>query len=68
MIVFPSGVSTDSGWNWMPCMSYSRCFSAMICPSGLMAVMASASGKSFVSTTQEWYRPTGILLGKPQKI
>ena len=24
MMRFPSGVSTDSGWNWMPRMSYSR--------------------------------------------
>ena len=30
--------------------------------------LASSSGNSFVSTTQEWYRPTGILSGKPQKI
>lgn len=52
-IVFPSGVSTDSGWNWMPWMSNLRCFNAMTCPSGLMAVMAKSSGKFSVETTQE---------------
>ena len=29
MIFFPSGVSTDSGWNWMPRTSYSRWRSAI---------------------------------------
>ena len=33
-IVFPSGVSTDSGWNWTPSSGSSRCRTAMISPSG----------------------------------
>ena len=47
------GVSTDSGWNWIPCTSYFLCLSAMIYPSRLIAVTSKQSGNSSVSTTHE---------------
>ena len=53
IIVFPFGVSTDSGWNWIPCTSYFLCLSAMIYPSRLIAVTSKQSGNSSVSTTHE---------------
>lgn len=46
--------SIDSGWNCTPRMSYSRCLSAMISPSGLVASISRQAGKPSVLTTHEW--------------
>src|SRR5205085_2017594 len=40
----PSGVSTDSGWNWTPTAGSSRCRTAITSPSSANAVGSSASG------------------------
>src|SRR5262249_29625696 len=40
----PGRVSTDSGWNWTPHVSWSLCLSAMISPSGVHATISSTSG------------------------
>ena len=40
----PSGVSTDSGWNWMPSTGCSRCRTAMTSPSSVVAHTSSESG------------------------
>ena len=50
----PSGVSTLSGWNWMPRTFSSLCFSAIICPSSDTAVTSRQSGSPSRLTTHEW--------------
>ena len=45
IIVFPSGVITDSGWNCNPNIGYSLCSSAITSPSSDSAVTTSFSGK-----------------------
>ena len=40
----PSGVSTDSGWNWTPTAGSSRCRTAITSPSSANAVGSSTSG------------------------
>ena len=47
----PSGVSTDSGWNWTPTARSSRCRTAITSPSSANAVGSSASG-SFVAASE----------------
>ena len=48
----PSGVSTDSGWNWTPTIGSSRWRTAITSPSSAYAVGTSSSG-SFVAAS-EW--------------
>ena len=48
----PSGVSTDSGWNWSPSTGSSRCRTAMISPSSERALTSNASGTTVAAS--EW--------------
>ena len=48
----PSGVSTDSGWNWTPSIGSSRWRTPITSPSGVRAVTSSSSGT--VSAASEW--------------
>ena len=53
-MVMPSGVSTDSGWNWMPWTSIVRWRRPMMQPSLLTAVISRQAGKFSRLTTHEW--------------
>ncbi len=48
----PSGVSTDSGWNWTPTAGSSRCRTAITSPSSANAVGSSTSGSRVAAS--EW--------------
>ena len=48
----PSGVSTDSGWNWTPSIGSARWRTPITSPSGVRAVISSSSGT--VSAASEW--------------
>src|SRR5439155_12236369 len=48
----PSGVSTDSGWNWTPSTGSSRCLTPITSPSSAVAEISSSSG--IVSAASEW--------------
>ena len=48
----PSGVSTDSGWNWMPITGNSRWRTAITSPSSAVAQTSSSSGT--VTAASEW--------------
>ena len=48
----PSGVSTDSGWNWMPTTGCSRCRTAITSPSSVVAHTSSESGTRVAA--REW--------------
>ena len=51
-IAGPSGVSTDSGWNWTPSIGYSRCLTPITSPSSVRAVISSSSGSRVAAS--EW--------------
>src|SRR5439155_1113224 len=62
----PSGVRTDSGWNWTPSIGSDSWRRPMITPSsGLVAVMRSSDGSVAGSTHSEWYRAPGNDAGNP---
>ena len=48
----PSGVSTDSGWNWTPSTHSSRCRTAITSPSALVADTSRSSGTRVAAS--EW--------------
>src|SRR5439155_19023071 len=48
----PTGVSTDSGWNWTPSTLSSRCRTAITSPSAAVAATSSASGTRVAAS--EW--------------
>ena len=50
--VRPCGVSTDSGWNWTPCVGCSRWRTPITSPSGVWAVTTRSPGTS--SAASEW--------------
>ena len=51
----PSGVRTDSGWNWTPSIGSDRWRRPMTTPSsGLVAVTYSSAGRVAASTHSEW--------------
>src|SRR5207237_4390148 len=61
----PSGVRTDSGWNWTPAIWSDRCRTAITSPSSAYAVGSSSSGKRVAAS--EWYRPASNGSGRPVK-
>src|SRR5262249_5732001 len=63
----PSGVRTDSGWNWTPKTGLPRTASPMTRPSSVRAVTARSPGRLSSRTIREWYRPAGNGLGRPAK-
>src|SRR5436305_7462397 len=50
--VGPSGVNTDSGWNWTPTAGSSRCRTAITSPSSAKAVGSRISGSRVAAS--EW--------------
>src|SRR5205823_3955313 len=50
----PSGVSTDSGWNWTPKLGRSRWRSPITIPLSVQAETSSPAGMEALSTTSEW--------------
>ncbi len=66
-MVIPLSVIIDSGWNCIPYVACSLCFSPIICPSASSEIIFRHSGSELFSTISEWYLATGIEEGSPAK-
>src|SRR6185312_4917353 len=61
----PSGVRTDSGWNWTPSTGSSRWRTAITSPSAQVAETSRQSGIAVAAS--EWQRPASNSTGRPRK-